>query len=281
MSYKDILVHLDGTGDSKARLRLAARLAADHQARLTGIFACESVGAEAMIPVSEPGYLSAEDLSSSVRQFEHSIEAASAANRAALEDAAWRHDISTDWQAVVPVPDFLFEAAFYSDLAVIGLPAEDAPVAAGADPGDVMLSSGRPTLVVPAGYANAEIGRNVLVAWKPGREAARAVSDALPILQQAENVTVVTVNPHDSAGASESEAKLVNHLQRHRVRAKTIISFAPDESAGEAILHEAAKLNADLIVMGAYGRTRMTELLLGGATRHVLDRADCPVLFSH
>lgn len=140
-----------------------------------------------------------------------------------------------------------------------------------------LFDSGRPVLLVPASPPENLFG-SVAVAWNGSREAARAVGIALPFLKKAEKAVVVTARE----GAVPSEAsELANYLTGHGIEAKTW-AFQPNgDPVGSAILTETKKSGAAMLIMGAYGHSRLRELVLGGVTRSVLDHADIPVLLAH
>jgi nucleotide-binding universal stress UspA family protein len=146
----------------------------------------------------------------------------------------------------------------------------------------LMMESGRPLLLVPA-ESSVETFDRVLVAWKPSREAARAVHDALPVLQRAGSVELLMVEgsfkspPMHDAGCVE----IAPHLLRHGVDVTLVRRNDAGASTGEAILHYAREMRADLIVAGGYGRTRASEIVFGGVTQTLLRHATVPVLFSH
>jgi nucleotide-binding universal stress UspA family protein len=135
---------------------------------------------------------------------------------------------------------------------------------------------------VPPSYAGQAVYRNILVAWKDTREAARAVSAALPFLKQAKSVVVGIVDeglPAEHQGNAPDE-DIGRYLSRHGIKAEVhMIGGWPN--VGDAILNEAVKTAADLVVMGAYGHSRLREWVLGGATRDVLSAASVPVLVAH
>ncbi len=140
-----------------------------------------------------------------------------------------------------------------------------------------LFDSGRPVLLVP-GEAVASIGRIVAVAWDRSREATRASSASLPFLAKAEKVVVVSAR---EPGSDAEPSELVGYLALHGIEAHTW-AFAPGpRSMGEELLAEAESAGADLLVMGAYGHSRLREMVLGGATRGVLMDADIPVLMVH
>jgi nucleotide-binding universal stress UspA family protein len=128
------------------------------------------------------------------------------------------------------------------------------------------------------------VGERVLVAWNAAREAARAAYDALPILQRAREVRVVRVNPQSEREPAQDlpASDICAALARHGVRCGAAPEqIAPSTGVGETLLACAQDWKADLLVMGCYGHTRLRELILGGASRHVLSRMTIPVLMSH
>ena len=142
-----------------------------------------------------------------------------------------------------------------------------------------MLGAGRPVVVVPyAGNFNTT-PRHVLIAWSGTREATRAVHDALPILQRATKVFVLSINPKDSKHLPGAD--IAAHLARHGCKTEAARTVASDISVSDAILSDASNVGADFIVMGAYGHYRLSEWALAGATRDVLNTMTGPVLFSY
>jgi nucleotide-binding universal stress UspA family protein len=172
-----------------------------------------------------------------------------------------------------------------ADLAILGQPGED-----GVDTSfkhrlaeQVMLGSGAPILMVPYAPATTNLGTNVLVAWDGGREASRAMHDALPMLGGAARVTVVSVTPDGESAErmTQSQKALANFLSAHAIDAEYKLAEGTGSEAGERLLSQAADIGADLIVMGGYGHARSRELVLGGATRTMIDAMTVPVLLSH
>jgi nucleotide-binding universal stress UspA family protein len=146
-----------------------------------------------------------------------------------------------------------------------------------------LLGAGRPVLIVPHIGARAMPGQNVLIAWDCGREAARAVADALPLLVRAKQVGVVTYTTGEEASADGalSTARLRDWLQDHGIAAR-VDAYEPAAGAiGESLLSLAADRDSDLIVMGGYGHTRLREFVLGGVTQTLLASMTVPVLMSH
>ena len=149
-------------------------------------------------------------------------------------------------------------------------------------PETVALTTGRPVLVVPFIGAKPP-GKIVLLCWNASREAARAAADALPFLKAAQKVIVLVVNPTVSAEGHGEEpgADAAAWLARQGVKVTVQRDVAPDADVGGLILSRAADHDADLIVMGIYGHSRMREMVLGGASRTLLASMTVPVLMSH
>jgi nucleotide-binding universal stress UspA family protein len=272
MTYKTLLVHLDETAQRSERLRLAAALAARFDAHLVGLFA---LGAARI-----PSYALAE-AGPVVREIEERRrgEAARAAERE-FREAERRGGGKSEWRvSTQDAAAAVRLSARYSDLVVLGQP----------QPGDglrraiveeVVLAGGRPVLLVPYAGRFADAGKRVLVAWNASAQAARAVTDALPLLAAAQSVEVVAFGEGGDHGELPG-ADLALFLARHGVKATAARQSAEGIDVGSQILSRAADSDADLIVMGAYGHSRMRELALGGATRSLLDAMTVPVLMAH
>lgn len=148
----------------------------------------------------------------------------------------------------------------------------------------LLLESGRPVLVVPWRYKLELPLRHVVVAWKPRREAARALHDAMPLLHAARTIDVVVVDPEEGEqGYGEQPgADVAVHLARHGLKVNVVAHKRnPGESVATALLRHAAAGNAQLLVAGGYGHSRFREWALGGTTRELLHALHLPVLFSH
>jgi nucleotide-binding universal stress UspA family protein len=136
-------------------------------------------------------------------------------------------------------------------------------------PGELILSAGRPVLF-PNERHEPVAATNILVSWKDTREARRAVVDAMPFLTAGQEVLVATIEDDDKHRAHESVAEVVRFLVRHGVKARSKVVEASDREAPEALLNEAKKIGADLIVSGGYGHSRLREWVFGGVTRSLL-----------
>jgi nucleotide-binding universal stress UspA family protein len=163
--------------------------------------------------------------------------------------------------------------AMQADISVMQAPRSDLAIAVFEG---VLFKSGRPTLLVPRGWQRETLGDRVLVAWKPTREAARAVSDAAAFVRAANGVTVVTVDATDDSGRS-----IATLLERDCADVGVRNVDGRGNPAEAAILNAAKAVEADLIVMGGYGHGRLTEFVFGGVTRSLLHDCPIPVLISH
>jgi nucleotide-binding universal stress UspA family protein len=149
-------------------------------------------------------------------------------------------------------------------------------------PESVALATGRPALVVPHIGAKPP-GKVVLLCWNASREAARAASDAMPLLTAADQVIVLAINPTTSAKGHGAEpgTDAAAWLARHGVKVTVQRDVAMDADVGGVILSRAADHDVDLIVMGIYGHSRIREMVLGGASRTLLGSMTVPVFMSH
>lgn len=188
------------------------------------------------------------------------------------------HEIILDRCLSSEVPEILVEYARLRDLAIVPVPESYDQWYAET----IIFGSGRPILVLPEASASKELGLNrVLVAWDFSRAAARAVSDAIPILEKAREVCVLTVTNEKAISGRRSSSELAKNLSRHGIDVVVEEVDAAGRSIGEVLTQQVASRRADLLVMGAYGHSRFREFVLGGATRSILTKPPIPVLLSH
>jgi nucleotide-binding universal stress UspA family protein len=280
MDYKTILVHLDSGARRSERLELAFTLAERYEAHLVGLFALSATRIPSYVRVDPSDAL----LAVQNRRRAESAREAEAAFRAA---AARHGGVKTEWR--VSSADALGAVrlnARYSDLVIAGQRERerDAEEEAGIAPefvDELVLSCGRPVLLVPYAGRFPDAGKRVLVAWNASAEASRAVADALPLLVRAESVNVIVFETGPAGDHGEEPgADAALYLARHGVKAMVSRYGSPDVDVGSQILSRAADMGADLMVMGAYGHSRMRELILGGVTRTILESMTAPVLMS-
>lgn len=279
MALKDLLVVVDDTAAAAARIDVAAQLAARNDGHLVGLYT--------ITDLLLPGYIATE-LPEAVRENQRRFADEQAAKAEALfNDAMRRHGLTnrSEWRAVRGNPTEM--AALhgrYADLVVVGQvdPQRDRdyPVAL---PQDLVFSCGRPLLVVPYAGTFSTVGERILVGWNASREASRAVGDALPLLTAAKRVVVMAVNPKSGNGGigDEPGADIAKHLSRHACRVEAAHISTDAVEPGDTMLNTVADESCDLVVMGAYGRSRLRELVLGGMTRYMLQHMTVPVLMSH
>lgn len=276
MSYKTIIVHVDDSIHAAERIRIAAALALEHGAHLTGVavtgvsrFAYPHTAAELAVSTTagKTGELRERARAALLAFDRHARAAGMTAFESALveDDAAGALELRTR----------------YADLLVVSQVDRDEPDAnLGVRlPEYLMLNTGRPVLIVPYAGAFATVGANALVAWDESVEATRAVTNALPVLERARKVTVAVFN------AAPPEHREPGHdialfLARHGVTCE-VSPQAGAVEVGPCILSLAYDLGSDLIVMGGYGHSRLREMLLGGATAAILESMTVPVLMSH
>jgi nucleotide-binding universal stress UspA family protein len=170
----------------------------------------------------------------------------------------------------------------YADLTVLAPPAGDDAAIAHEFFNAFLFESGRPVLVVPLNARVRKINK-ILLAWKPTREAARAVHDALALFEPKE-VEVLVVDPEigDVGHGEEPGADIAAHLAQHGLRTNVTRRSSGLMSVATTVLLHAVERDADLVIAGGYGHARLREWVLGGATRDLLTaRLEVPVLFSH
>jgi nucleotide-binding universal stress UspA family protein len=276
-AYKSILVHYDAGRNAADRLENAIGLADGFDAHIACLYALDaeaepSAGYEATQLLREARVRARAEMRDAARA---SYDAC--LHRTGFERAEWRES-TLDALEVVPLH------ARYADLVVIGQYNPDAP--GGVERGfarGLPLAAGRPVLVVPYAHERRPIARRVMIAWNASREAARAVTDALPLLERASQVQVVAFDAERSRGGHGEEpgADIALYLARHGVKVAISRYDAPDIDVGNQLLSRAFDFSADLIVMGAWGHSRLREFVLGGVTRTLLESMTVPVLMAH
>jgi nucleotide-binding universal stress UspA family protein len=278
MAIKDLLVHVDDSKACASRLHAAVQLARTHQAHLTGLYVIPPIENFLMYAV--------EPLSASYRErLQKPLLERRDAARKRFDAATDDEEIVAEWRDTEGgLTRSLNTSARYADLVMIGQHDADDP----ADQteglaGRLVLGSGRPCLVIPYIGTQETLGKHVLVAWNAGREAVRAVNDAMPILQAAESVSVLAVDPPSGTRGEGPipSADICHHLARHGVHAEAASGMVEDIDIGSFLLSHAADRGVDMIVMGAYGHSRLSEMMLGGVTKSMLQHMTVPVFMSH
>ncbi|MFN4142269.1 universal stress protein [Aestuariivirga sp.] len=280
MSYKTILVSLNEVGRIAESVAAAVTLARETGAHVSGLYVIPavqvypSVGFEAAPQVFEGNRTFFKDNAERVKQ--------------AFEEAMRRESLPHDFHQIdarTPViADEVVAAGRSADLVVVSATNPDEITGVERDfVEQVVMALGRPVIVLPyQGDAALSLGE-IVVGWDGGREAARAAFDALPLLKKASKVRIVRIDPQKdpSLRGSVAGADLAETLSRHGVKAEAQGYPTDGLDEGQALMRCAEDSGAGLIVMGAYGHSRLAEFIFGGATRFVLTRMARPVLMSH
>lgn len=273
MPLKNILVSWNATPAAEAALGVAMLMARKYDAWLTGVL---SYGPQEMI-ASYAGYLPsgvAEQVLAADRERRRQIEADFRARTASLppERTAFLDVFGS-------ADDGLMEVSRVYDLIVMGSAAAESEIPHMEPHPDVVARhSGRPVLVVPRDYRTGRLNEHALVAWDGGRAAARALADAMRLLETKERVTVLTIGQPGEAVNMEG---ILRHLTRHGIAAEARVVERGARRIADCILDTARELGAGLVVMGAYEHSKFAEDLFGGVTNRILAGAPVPVLMSH
>jgi nucleotide-binding universal stress UspA family protein len=272
---QDVLVVIDTEASIVRRMKVVAALGKQADIRVTGAFVTGLPASAAFADVS--GWAVMVDAYMTSQRDE-----------AARAEATFRRELSRlnlagDWLSrEADLTEGITALARLHDLVVLGQP-EPAGLATGLRPEELVLAAGRPVLVIPYVGDFTEVGRNILVAWSGTRESARALHDAMFLIERAAAVTVLEVDrPGSEGGAADLAASdVVAALQRRGIAAKAEITVSDGTPVADIILSLAADLTADLVVMGAWGHSRLREFVLGGVSRGILKEMTVPVLMSH
>jgi nucleotide-binding universal stress UspA family protein len=274
MSIKSILVHLASDAGHRARLETARTLATRFGAHLVILYITRPVH----MPAGAAGRAA-----SSVYLREAEERARERAEAIRREMEALDPGLDLSWEFRIDNGDHLHVLTEYShfvDLAIVGKAPEDEQV----DlvmlhrPDDLLLTAGCPVMVMPAMASAPALEGPVLVAWKAGKEVARAVRGAMPLLSQAPKVHVLAAR---RKGGVETPGLLIcDYLARHGANVELLPEDDDRGEPGERIAYQARAFDCNLIVMGAYGRSRLREMLFGGTTHYMLKHLDRPVLLS-
>jgi len=267
MTLVAIMVTVDFEPAGKARISLAADLARRFGSLLIGVAGWPLL--------KRPGeQVSDRDLAERPSKELRSLEERF---RKIAEEVAVR----AEWRSSMDFPrEVIPREARAADLLVIGQSMLPGDAVHSYDPGTIILAAGRPVLVVPPEIDRLEVAR-ILVAWKNTREARRAIRDALPFLRLADEVSIAVAQ---TPGAEDADAQIVDvakYLDRHDVRVARQIATVASDNEEVLLLDLVRQHRVNLIVAGAYGRTRLSEWIFGGVTRHLLLNSPVPCLFSN
>jgi len=278
-SFAQLLVHMDASPQAVQRLDVARRMGqAQAAAAVTALYAVTPSFVELpFAPEIGPG------IAASLRDIDDELRSRA---RKAFEQSLATPGVQAAWAEIRddPVMGAFVQQAFYADLLVLGQHDPSSQPSSGV-PLDfvegVISASGKPALVLPyAGDPPKVIGETVVIAWKPTREAARAVSAAMPLLQRARRIAILSwAGEHEKIEGQRLD--LNGFLELHGVKATWHEQGEEPHELGELLLSRAFEFEADLLVMGCYGHSRAREWVLGGTSRTVLQSMTLPVLMAH
>lgn len=288
MSFRTLLVPLFGTESDRAALKAALTFARGFDAHVEALFA--KLDPRDAIPVLGEGMSGAmvEEIMKAAetdttthralarRTFDEAVAAAGArfADSPPVEES-----LTAGWNEILGrAEEVAVGESRLSDLVVFAAPKGEDTGEAVSTLENVLLGSGRPVLYVSDNIPQ-EIGRRVAVAWNGKPEGARTVALAMPILESAETVNVLTVET--AATQAAAGRRLVDYLSWHRINSSLTIMQSSSYPVGRTLMEKAEALGCDLILMGGYGHSRMREMILGGVTRYVFGHPGLPVLMAH
>lgn len=275
--FKDILVPVVQGSISDAALLAASKLAEANRGHVVAL-----VGVSMITPNAGWDYYPEGVFTTLKESADAAISALAAKLEARLARGTVPYEIRRCASPWLTANEMALIGARYSDLIVLGrgdkVVDADRQLFAG-----LLTGSGRPLLLVPETGPAADAFERILIAWKPTREATRAVHDAMPLLRAGRAIDMLMVdNAHDRWPKDEAGAQaLQRHLQRHGIATRLQLRESGDSSSGQCILDYAAGSDAQLIVAGGYSRSRAMEQVFGGVTRTLFERSPLPVLFSH
>lgn len=275
MPIKNILLHMANDDAHMRRFKTAALLAKQHDAHLEIAYLTTPAGMPAAIQGRGASAAYIAEATAIAREKAEAVED-EITKQCKAEGVDW------NWEVLEGDHNALLAArSYYADLIVVsedhGWVYEDHVNIYGID--GLLSEAACATLVLPVEWEPVAIGKRILIAWKDVRVAAHAVRDAMPLLERADKVFVLTADkPHSRF---ESGADLATYLKRHDIKAQQESDIMERGDVAKIILSYAADLKADMIVLGAYSRPRWREALLGGVTRDILNKCPIPVVMSH
>lgn len=275
---KDIMVHLDGSAEDEIRLEHAQAIASAGRAHLIGIFTNllpdltiampMDGGAAAMQVLTELDDKARQDGDTTAKRLIERLESLQVPSDLRRLDGTYG-----------ALSAMVVGQARCADLFIATRPNGGTETPDWSDLVEaVLFGAGRALLLVPPGCRRHGQIQTVLVAWNGSREAARALREGMPFMEQAARTVVLVVDP---APDTRPWVEMEGHLARHGVVAEAARAETQGRRVADVILDEARSVSADLIIMGGYGHTRLREQVFGGVTREMLSSADSPLLVAH
>lgn len=277
MLPKDIVVFLEKFPGYSRRLAYAAALARRWQAHLIATFVVRPLELD-----PHAGFATGAGLTGMLTEYRADVAATLAQARSEFDRLVERRSFNGEWRVSdYELSEALMLHARHASLAVLGPPARQSGITTALGLSENMIfASGRPCLLLPTDWPEERIARRIVIGWNGGREATRAIADAMPFLTTAEMVYLVVVPEARVKGlyGQDPGADMAAHLARHGV--PVVLEQCRGDDAGAVLLERCHAVDAELLVMGAMGRPRISEFVFGGATRMVLDTANLPLLLS-
>jgi nucleotide-binding universal stress UspA family protein len=268
MKFKNILVYIDDSDRSKALLSCAANLARKHDAGLSCLHIYD--------------WTHHVETAKTELWLDRSVATTDMGREKDLKE--WfnksfdKENIKVNWyHEEGEVATYLNIYTRYFDLVLLNKPNSRLTH-------NLLLNAGRPVLVIPEQYLDKSFANRILIAWSSThKESARALNDSMPLLLQAEKIDIVKVYEDDHLPIKLEKEKqgILEHLSKYGLQAEMHSFSESPETVGEIVLSQATDNKTDLIVMGGYGHTRFSEIILGGATRHIFKNTVIPLFVSH
>ena len=276
---KDIFLPLLGSKSDEAALDSAIALAGAHNAKISALITVD-------IPVpffSEVGFVADEVNAKAYNQAREAADALAARTRERLAQTNLESEVRVVDASPTNRAKSIAAQARYSDLTIMGRRDGATSSTATGTFETLLMQSGRPVIVVPPGVPLSARPKHVVLAWQPSREATRALHDALTLLEPDTQLDVLVIDPekHQELEGTRPGAQIAEKLTQLGLPVQVVAQSRQGRSEGESLLHYFDETDADLMVMGGYGHSRLRELILGGTTRTVLDGLTKPVFFEH
>lgn len=277
MSYKTILMHLNHEQRTPQLLDAGVQLAQAFDSHLIGLHVFPVYRLRPPIPLPIGN-----DILSGIQA---RIQQEADQIKGQFQEATRLHSFVSEWRGILSArrdpAEIVMDHGRACDLIIASQADPDWDMSLILDfPERLAIESGRPVLVIPNGWQFPALPKRITVAWKPRREAARAIFDALPLLQRAEEVRVLTVEESEPEEGSLPDPEIAAALDRHGIKV-SVTSIPRGQTSAAEEIHRRASEESELLVMGAYGHSRLREFAFGGVTRHILQNMAVPVLFSH
>jgi|GEM_PF-209326 len=279
MAIKDLLVAYDGNEASQKAVQFAVQMAKKYDASITGLHIYRTEKYESHVRRWIP-----EDVLKTVRQAEQDVETSIESQfHTQVEDSGFGG--AAKWISCEGVPDVLMPRYVrYFDMLILGqFTNVDQGRSGSLNAEELLLRSGKPIIVVPRSYEIRPFKEEAVVAWDGSRSAARALTDAMQILETKQKLDVLRLiaSDEDESKRVLPEHDLIAHLQAHGINANLVQLKSGRGTAGETILDHCKETEPDVLVMGAYGRGKFGTILFGSTAQHILKNMTVPVFMSH